>query len=229
MYVVLGANGRAGGETARALMELGIPVRVVLRRPEQAGKWTRLGTEFAIGSIEDVASLTAALRDASGAFLLSPPPASGDPYSRAHEVGIALAQAVREARLPKLVALSSIGAQHDKGTGVIATLNSLEKHLEGAARVNHLPAAGLFRRDLGRDSTGGDLRRCASDLSRALAEDPDGEHNRRRAHRRPAAYRGLQRQADHCTAGPAGLERQRCCGRIQQGARPECGDRIRSA
>ncbi|PLU83730.1 NmrA family protein, partial [Sinorhizobium medicae] len=89
MYVVLGANGRAGGETARALMELGIPVRVVLRRPEQAGKWTRLGAEFAIGSIEDVASLTAALRDASGAFLLSPPPASGDPYSRAHEVGIA--------------------------------------------------------------------------------------------------------------------------------------------
>ncbi len=36
MYVVLGANGRAGGETARALIESGNPVRVVLRRPEQA-------------------------------------------------------------------------------------------------------------------------------------------------------------------------------------------------
>ncbi|MDX0521776.1 NAD(P)H-binding protein [Sinorhizobium medicae] len=144
MYVVLGANGRAGGETAQALIELGIPVRVVLRRPEQAGKWTRLGADVAIGSIEDVASLTAALRDASGAFLLSPPPASGDPYSRAHEVGSALAQAVREALLPKLVALSSIGAQHDKGTGVIATLNSLEKHLEGAARSSIFLRPGYF-------------------------------------------------------------------------------------
>ena len=40
MFVVLGANGRAGGETARALIELRKPVRVVLRRPEQAERWT---------------------------------------------------------------------------------------------------------------------------------------------------------------------------------------------
>lgn len=144
MYVVLGANGRAGGETAHALIELGHPVRVVLRRPEQAGKWTKLGAEVAIGSIEDVPSLAAALTDASGAFLLSPLPASGDPYSRAHEVGGALAEAVRQARLPKLVALSSVGAQHEKGTGIIATLNSLEKHLEGAAPSTVFLRPGYF-------------------------------------------------------------------------------------
>lgn len=144
MYVVLGANGRAGGETARALIESGNPVRVVLRRPEQAGKWTKLGADVAIGSIEDVPSLAAALRDAAGAFLLSPPPASGDPYSRAREVGHALAEAVRQAGLPKVVALSSIGAQHDRGTGVIATLNSLEKHLEGAAPATIFLRPGYF-------------------------------------------------------------------------------------
>ena len=39
MHVVFGANGRAGGETARALIERGEPVRVVLRRADQAAAW----------------------------------------------------------------------------------------------------------------------------------------------------------------------------------------------
>ena len=144
MYVVLGANGRAGGETAHALIELRKPVRVVLRRPEQAEKWTKLGVNVAIGSIEDVPSLVAALRGAAGAFLLSPPPVSGDPYRRADEVGSALAEAVREAGLPKLVALSSIGAQHETGTGIIATLRSLEKHLQGVALSTTFLRPGYF-------------------------------------------------------------------------------------
>jgi uncharacterized protein YbjT (DUF2867 family) len=144
MFVVLGANGRAGGATARALIEQRKPVRVVLRRPEQAERWTKLGAEVAIGSIEDVPGLAAAMKDAQGGFLLCPPPAGGDPYGRANEVGRALAAAVRQARLPKVVALSSIGAQHPTGTGVIATLNSLEKHLAGAAVSTTFLRPGYF-------------------------------------------------------------------------------------
>ena len=144
MYVVLGANGRAGSETARALIKMNKPVRVVLRRPEQAGAWTQLGADVAVASIEDVPSLVAALRAASGAFLLSPPPVTGDPYERAEEIGDALARAVRQAGLAKLVALSSIGAQHATGTGVIAMLNILEKHLEGAAPSTTFLRPGYF-------------------------------------------------------------------------------------
>ncbi len=144
MFVVLGANGRAGGETARALIELRKPVRVVLRRPDQAATWKALGADVAIGSIDDVPSLADAMKDAHGAFLLCPPPAGGDPYGRANEVGGALAAAVRQARLPKVVALSSIGAQHLTGTGVIATLNSLEKHLAGVAPSTTFLRPGYF-------------------------------------------------------------------------------------
>ena len=144
MFVVLGANGRAGGETARALIELRKPVRVVLRRPEQAERWQALGADVAIGSIEDAAGLAAAMRDADGAFVLCPPPVSGDPYGYANEVGRALATAVRQARLPKVVALSSIGAQHRTGTGVIATLNSLERHLDGSAPATTFLRPGYF-------------------------------------------------------------------------------------
>jgi uncharacterized protein YbjT (DUF2867 family) len=144
MFVVLGANGRAGGETARALIESRKPVRVVLRRPEQAESWTKLGVEVAIGSIEDVPGLATAMRGAEGGFVLCPPPTSGDPYGHANEVGSALAAAVRQARLAKVVALSSIGAQHRTGTGVIATLNSLEKHLEAAAPSTTFLRPGYF-------------------------------------------------------------------------------------
>ena len=133
MYVVIGANGRVGGHTARALIDIGAKVRVLVRREEQAEQWRVRGAEAAVTTIEDHGGLVAALRGATGAFLLSPPPVSGDPYRRAEEIGSALAAAVQATAVPRVVALSSIGAQHGSGTGVIATLNTLERHLAGTA------------------------------------------------------------------------------------------------
>ncbi len=144
MYVVLGANGRVGGEAARALIERGEAVRVVLRRREQGEKWIALGAEVAVARIEDADAMAAALMGASGAFLLNPPPVSGDPYARAEELGAALAEAARRARLPKAVVLSSVGAQHASGTGVIATLNRIEALLDGVAPATAFLRPGYF-------------------------------------------------------------------------------------
>lgn len=144
MHVVLGANGRAGGETARALIERGEAVRVVVRRPEQGEKWTTLGAEVAVASIEDADALADALKGASGAFLLNPPPVSGDPYARTEELGAALADAAQRARLPRAVVLSSIGAQHASGTGVIATLNRIEALLDSVAPATACLRSGYF-------------------------------------------------------------------------------------
>jgi uncharacterized protein YbjT (DUF2867 family) len=144
MFVVLGANGRAGGETAAALIAMGKPVRVVVRKQEHADRWRQSGAEIAIADIDNEARLTGALKDATGAFLLCPPPSSGDPYKRADEVGRALANAVHKAQVPKIAVLSSIGAQHETGTGVIATLNALEKHLRGSAPSTTFLRPGYF-------------------------------------------------------------------------------------
>ncbi len=144
MYVVLGANGRAGGEAARALIERGEAVRVALRRKEQGDEWTALGAEVAVASIEDNDAMADALKGASGAFLLNPPPVSGDPHARTEELGGALADAARRARLPKAVVLSSIGAQHTSGTGVIATLNRFEALLDGVAPATAFLRSGYF-------------------------------------------------------------------------------------
>lgn len=144
MHVVFGANGRAGGETARALLERGEAVRVVLRRPEQGEKWAALGAEVAVGHIEDVDAMAAALKGASGAFLLNPPPVSGDPYARTAELATALAKAAGRANLPKAVILSSIGAQRASGMGVIATLNQIEALLDGVAPATTFLRSGYF-------------------------------------------------------------------------------------
>ncbi|WP_439629432.1 NmrA family NAD(P)-binding protein [Shinella sp.] len=144
MYVVLGANGRAGGETARALIDRGEAVRVVLRQAEQGEKWRALGAEVAVAHIEDADALAEALHGAAGAFLLNPPPVSGDPFARTAELGAALAEAARRAHLPRAVVLSSIGAQHAAGTGIIATLNRFEALLDGAAPATAFLRSGYF-------------------------------------------------------------------------------------
>lgn len=144
MYVVLGANGRAGGETAQALLERGEAVRVVVRRPEQGEKWKSVGATVATADIDVPGTIAEALDGATAAFLLNPPPVSGDPNARTAEIGAALAEAMKLARVPKLVALSSIGAQHASGTGVIATLHQFEKLLDGTTPATAFLRPGYF-------------------------------------------------------------------------------------
>lgn len=140
MQVVFGAGGRAGGETAQALLAMGEQVRVVLRRADQAEVWSARGADVALADMTDSDAVAAALQGASGAFLLSPPPVAGNPYRVTEMIGSALAKGAKAARLPKVVVLSSVGAQHATGTGVIATLHLMETLLAGVA-----PATAFLR------------------------------------------------------------------------------------
>lgn len=144
MNVVFGANGRAGGETARALIERGEAVRVVIRRPEQGEPWKARSAEVAVASIDDADAVSAALEGATAAFLFNPPPVAGDPFAQAAQVGSALAEAVKRTRLPKVVVLSSVGAQHETGTGIIATLHQIEVALAGVAPATVFLRPGYF-------------------------------------------------------------------------------------
>ncbi len=144
MHAVFGANGRAGGETARALIKRGEPVRVIVRRLEQGESWKTLGAQVAVASIDDSHAIAAAMSGATTAFLINPPPVIGDPFRQAEQIGAALATGIRRARLPKAVVLSSIGAQHASGTGVIATLHQIEAALAGIAPATVFLRSGYF-------------------------------------------------------------------------------------
>ena len=112
MYAVTGITGQVGGMVARALLNQGQPVRAVVRDAAKGKGWAALGCEVAIADMTDAPALAKAFTAVDGAFLLIPPmfdPAPGFPEMRA--VLGALTIALLQARPPKLVCLSTIGAQ----------------------------------------------------------------------------------------------------------------------
>lgn len=129
MYVIFGASGRAGGETAGALMKNGERIRVVVRDAGKADRWRATGAEIAVANLEDPGAVARALEGSSGAFLLNPPNPTGDPFAQADRIGRSLAEALDKTELPKAVVLSSVGAERETGTGIIGTLHHIERLL----------------------------------------------------------------------------------------------------
>ncbi len=78
MIAVTGATGHTGKAVTDALLQLGRPVRVIVRDPAKGESWKARGAEVAVASLDDVEALTRALSGADAAYLLVPP-ASGAP------------------------------------------------------------------------------------------------------------------------------------------------------
>lgn len=129
-YVVTGVTGRTGAIAARTLLAAGERVRVVIRNPAHSEGWARLGAEVAQADLTDAQALTRAFSGAQGAYLVSPPGyALEDIYRYVERAANAAALAASAARLPKLVLLSSVGADRASGIGVIANNRTMERRL----------------------------------------------------------------------------------------------------
>jgi uncharacterized protein YbjT (DUF2867 family) len=130
MYAVVGVNGNTGSVVAEELLRRGKKVRAIVRSEEKGASWKARGAEVAIASVEDVEALTRALAGVEGAYLLSPPDmASTDMIERGRVVGDAFAAAITASGVKNVVFLSSIGAQHESGTGLIRSLHQIEQRL----------------------------------------------------------------------------------------------------
>ena len=131
MYVITGASGHTGSVVARTLLERGERVRVVLRDEAKADAWRQWGAEVALAELHDASALSLAMMGARGAYLLLPPPApsSTDVLGDRLLMVDAMGQAVKASGLPHFVLLSSMGAQHAEGTGILKTLYLAEREL----------------------------------------------------------------------------------------------------
>ena len=130
MYAITGITGQVGGAAAQALLAAGHPIRAILRDAGKAASWAAQGAEIAIAEFEDEAALASAFTGVTGVFAMIPPyfaPAEDFPEARA--IVAALRQALAATTPPKIVALSSIGAQHADGLGLITQLHILEEQL----------------------------------------------------------------------------------------------------
>src|SRR5271163_1302567 len=144
MIVVTGATGRTGRAATEALLAKGEKVRLVGRDAKKMTPFVELGAEPFVGNVEDVASMTEAFNGASAVYLVLPEDISQQDL-RAHQerVSDSYAAAVTNSRVPYVVNLSSIGAQHAEKTGPIVGLHNLEQKLNRIAGLNvlHLRAA----------------------------------------------------------------------------------------
>ena len=134
MYVVLGATGNTGGATARALLKMGLKVRVVVRNAAKGDAWRAKGAEVAIADYSDVNALKKAVNGASGLFLMSPPPdRSPDPLGSARRQAEVYKELID--LVPRVVVLSSVGGHHADRTGSIRTLHIIEEVLKDTGVV----------------------------------------------------------------------------------------------
>ena len=107
---------------------------------------TAKGAEAFIADVTDAGALAKAFHQADSAYVMIPPnPASNDPVGYSNRVSDAIAAAVQNAAIKNVVALSSVGADKDSGTGPVVGLHNLEQKLNQiiGANVLHL-RAGYF-------------------------------------------------------------------------------------
>jgi uncharacterized protein YbjT (DUF2867 family) len=129
-YVVFGVTGRTGAAAADALLRSGHPVRVVVRDPAKGRPWAERGAEVAVADLTDLASMTEALSQVQGAYVVSPQHYHReDLFERADLIADTTARAALAAHVPRLVALSSVGADRESGTGWIGMNRMFEQRL----------------------------------------------------------------------------------------------------
>jgi NAD(P)H dehydrogenase (quinone) len=130
MYAVTGSTGQVGKAVVRTLIAQGKQVRALYRDEAKVRELKAMGAEPVLASVEDPAALEVAFRGVEGVFVMTPPfYRSHDPRNENHIALAALAHALRASHVTKAVLLSSIGAQHEKGTGAILKLHDMEKEL----------------------------------------------------------------------------------------------------
>ncbi|MYM93649.1 NmrA family NAD(P)-binding protein [Duganella vulcania] len=129
-YVVFGVTGRTGAAAADALLRAGQSVRVVVRDPAKGRCWAERGAEVALADLTDLASMTRALTRVQGAYVVSPQHYNReDLFELADLIAGTTARAAAAANVPKLVALSSVGADRESGTGWIGMNRMFERRL----------------------------------------------------------------------------------------------------
>jgi len=141
-------TGHVGSAVADFLLDFGDEVKVKLlgRRPEKLKHFVDRGAQAMIGSQDDADYLVKATSGVDALFWATPPGYGSDSL-RAFQVrlGKAGATAIRTNKIPRVVVLSSIGANLSSGVGPINGLHDVEELLgEVAPNITFLRPGFFF-------------------------------------------------------------------------------------
>jgi uncharacterized protein YbjT (DUF2867 family) len=146
MFLVTGITGKVGGAAARQLLAQGKKVRALVRDRAKASSWVEQGVELVDGDWNDAAAIARALKGVDGAFVMLPAVWAPSPdFKEAKGVIANYVEALTKAPVPRVVALSSMGADRISGLGMITGLALLEQGLRGLALpIAFVRAGGFF-------------------------------------------------------------------------------------
>ena len=150
MYVVTGATGNTGKIIAETLLAKEKKVRGIGRNAEHLQSLVKKGADTLVGSVTDGAAMLRAFQGAQAVYLLIPPNNAVENFrAYQNEVGKAYSSAIRQAGVPYIINLSSVGAHLSQGAGPISGLYDVEQQLKRIEGLNivHL-RAGFFMENL---------------------------------------------------------------------------------
>jgi uncharacterized protein YbjT (DUF2867 family) len=136
MFTIAGATGRVGSAVADRLLTAGEKIEVLVRDEAKGAAWANRGAAVRTVDLGNRAGLVEALRGSRGFFTLLPfnlgvPDMEADQRRLAESIS----DAVRDAAVPHVVLLSSVGAELPSGTGPIRWLHDLEGLLRDTGAV----------------------------------------------------------------------------------------------
>lgn len=125
---ISGSLGNIGRPLTQKLVAAGHEVTVITHSHDRKEAIESLGATAAIGSISDAAFLTGAFSGADAVWAMTPP-ALGitDINANITNSGKAIATAIRQAGVKRVVMLSSIGAHVPDKNGPIGAIHNIEK------------------------------------------------------------------------------------------------------
>ena len=146
MFLVTGITGKVGGAAATHLLAQGKKVRALVRDRAKAASWAERGVELVDGDWNDAASIERALDGVDGAFVMLPPIwAPSSDFREARGVIANYVEALTRAPVPRVVALSSMGADRASGMGLITALSLLEQGFRNLPLpIAYVRAGGFF-------------------------------------------------------------------------------------
>jgi len=135
--IVTGSLGHISKPIVRKLRAANHEVTVISSNPERKSEIESLGAKAAIGSVSDLAFLTAAFKGADVVYTMVPPTfAAADWKAHIASIGKLYSQAIAAAGVKYVVNLSSIGAHMPDGCGPVSGLYRVEQALNALEGVN---------------------------------------------------------------------------------------------
>ncbi|RAI97708.1 uncharacterized protein YbjT (DUF2867 family) [Chitinophaga skermanii] len=125
--IVSGSLGNIGKTLTGLLVKDGHDVTVITSSPGRTQAIEALGAKAAVGSVSDPVFLTNTLQGADALFAMTPPNMGGENIvANTVNAGKAFADAITKSGVPRVVMLSSVGAEYTDGTGPIKGLHQIE-------------------------------------------------------------------------------------------------------